>query len=55
MGEDTVVHFRQPGAFAEDPLTEVLRVGARRRLAQAVELDVAGYVEAHAHLTTLRA
>ena len=32
MREDTVVQLRQPGTFSEDPLTEVLRLGARRLL-----------------------
>ena len=51
MREDTVVQLRQPGSFADDPLTEVLRLGARRLLGQAVEAEVAGFVEAYAHLT----
>ena len=37
MREDTVVQLRQPGSFEDDPLTEVLRLGARRLLGQAVE------------------
>ena len=40
-----------PGSFEDDPLTEVLRLGARRLLGQAVEAEVAGFVEAYAHLT----
>jgi putative transposase len=40
MREDTVVQLRHPGTFLDDPLTEVLRLGARRLLAQAVELEV---------------
>ncbi len=40
MREDTVVQLRQPGTFSEDPLTEILRLGARRLLAQAVEMEV---------------
>ena len=51
MREDTVVQLRQPGSFEDDPLTEVLRLGARRLLGQAVEAEVAGFVEAYAHLT----
>jgi transposase-like protein len=43
----TVVPLQQPGA-TEDPLTEVLRSGARRLLAQAVE------AEAEAFLATMR-
>ncbi len=45
MTEDTVVQLRQPGGFSDDPLTEILRVGARRLLAQAVEMEVADFVE----------
>ncbi len=51
MGEDTVVEFRQPGSIGEDSLTEVLRAGARQLLVQAVEAEVASFVEAHGHLT----
>jgi transposase-like protein len=51
MNTDTVVTLRQPGEFA-DPLTEVLRNGARQLLAQAVETEVAELLAAHARLTT---
>jgi putative transposase len=43
--------LRQPGEFA-DPLTEVLRNGARQLLAQAVETEVTELLAAHAHLAT---
>ena len=39
MSDTTVVALRQPDAV-EDPLTAVLRSGARRLLAQAVEAEV---------------
>ncbi len=32
-------------------MTEVLRLGARRLLAQAVEMEVMAFVEGHAYLT----
>ena len=51
MKEDTVVQLRQPAAFPEDPLTEVLRSGARQLLAQAVEMEVSGFIDAHADLS----
>jgi putative transposase len=51
MDEDSVVQFRQPGTNSDDPLTEILRAGARRLLAQAIEAEVSGFVEAHAHLS----
>ena len=40
MPNDNVTKLIQPGAF-EDPLTEVLRNGARALLAQAIEAEVA--------------
>ena len=51
MREDTVVQLRHPGTFSDDPLTEVLRLGTRRLLAQAVELEVTAFVEVHSDLT----
>ena len=37
MREDTAVQFRQPRTFSEDPLMEILRLGARRLLVQVAE------------------
>jgi transposase-like protein len=51
MEENKIVTLRQPGEVA-DPLTEVLRHGARALLAQAVEAEVAEALASHAHLTT---
>ena len=51
MKDDKIVTLRQPGEFA-DPLTEVLRNGARQLLTQAVEAELAECLAAHAHLTT---
>jgi putative transposase len=41
----TVVRLRQPGEI-DDPLTEVLRAGARRLLAQAVEMEADAFLAA---------
>jgi transposase-like protein len=51
MEENKIISLRQPGEIA-DPLTEVLRNGARALLAQAVEAEVAEALAAHADLTT---
>ncbi len=51
MPSDNITTLVQPGAF-EDPLTEVLREGARALLAQAVEAEVAGFLGRHADLKT---
>jgi putative transposase len=49
--ETNVFQFTQPGTFA-DPLTEVLRTGARALLAQAVEAEVAALLDSHADKRT---
>jgi putative transposase len=51
MKEDTVIALRQPGSFSNDPLTDILRSGARQLLAQAIEAEVAAHISAHADLT----
>jgi transposase-like protein len=45
---------RNPSDFQDDPLTEVLRTGARELLAQAVEAEVAAFLEVHATLVDER-
>jgi putative transposase len=54
MTTDTVVALRQLGETGA-PLTEILRVGARQLLAQAIEAEVAAMVAGHDHLRTGRA
>jgi putative transposase len=48
---DNVTKLIQPGLFA-DPLTEILRNGARALLMQAVEAEVAEFLAKHAALKT---
>jgi transposase-like protein len=50
--ETNVFQLSQPGTFA-DPLTEVLRTGARALLAQAVEAEVAALLSCHADKLTV--
>ena len=47
MTNSTVTPLVQPGAFS-DLLTEVLRSGAQRLLAHAVEAEVSVFIDAHA-------
>src|SRR3974390_2280290 len=51
MTDTNVLQFSQPGTFS-DPLTEVLRNGARALLAQAVEVEVASLLGKHANEVT---
>ncbi len=52
MKEDSVVEYRNPGIALPiaDPLTEVLRSGARELLQQAVEAEVTEFVTRHREL-----
>jgi hypothetical protein len=50
MNEDTsIVRFRQPDAI-DDPLTALLRSGARQLLEQAIEAEVAAFLAARKDL-----
>jgi putative transposase len=49
--QDNVIKLIQPGEFC-DPLTEILRNGARALLAQAVEAEVAAFLGGHADKRT---
>src|SRR5512135_1974491 len=51
MSESTTDIRIVPLASGQDVLTEVIREGARRMLAQAIEAAVAAWIDAHAHLT----
>ena len=51
MTETNVFELTQPGTFS-DPLTEVLRNGARTLLGQAVEAEVAAWLSTHADKLT---
>ena len=50
MAENTVIAFRNPADFQEDSLTQVLQAGAHKLLAQAIEAEVASFLEAYAAL-----
>jgi putative transposase len=51
MTESTTDVRIAPLAGSQDILTEILRDGARRLLAEAVEAEVADWIDDHAHLT----
>ena len=51
MSDNTVLKLSQPSTFS-DPLTEVLRSGARSLLARAVEAEVAVFLDGHSEART---
>ena len=50
MSNDTVIAFTKPTEFPADPLTDIVRKGARELLATAVAAEVSEFLAAHAHL-----
>lgn len=50
MNENRVVVLRQEGEI-DDPLTEILRSGARRLITQAVEIEFDAFLASHGALT----
>lgn len=51
MHESNCSTLSLPAVSSQDVLTSILREGAQRMLAQAVEAEVAEWIEGHAHLT----
>ncbi len=50
MSKDTIIEFTKPSEFSTDPLTDVLRRGARELLATAVQAEVSDFIASHEHL-----
>jgi transposase-like protein len=50
MSKDNVIELRKPEAFVDDPITEVLRTGARRLLAEALEFEIEDYISQYKEL-----
>ena len=50
MARSTVVPFDLPSEFSPDPLTEVIRAGARELLRTAVQAEVPAFISEHGHL-----
>jgi transposase-like protein len=45
MAKDTVIDFKRPEPFIEDPLTDILRQGARRLLTAALESEIEAFLK----------
>jgi putative transposase len=43
MPKDNVVDFKKPEPFVDDPITEVLRTGAKKLLAEALEAEIESF------------
>jgi putative transposase len=50
MTKTSVIDFAKPSDFSPDPLTDILRQGARELLATAVRAEVSEFMGGHADL-----
>ena len=50
MDQSTTLPLAGPTPGSQDALTELLRCGARKLLAEAIEAEVADWIDGHAHL-----
>ncbi len=44
MGKDNVIELKKPEPFVEDPITDILRTGARKLLTEALEAEIEGFL-----------
>lgn len=50
MSKNKVIEFKKSGEISEDPLTELLRIGARQLIADAVEVELQDLLNQYAAL-----
>lgn len=50
MKKDKVIELKRPETFVEDPLTEILREGARKLLARALKAEIEDFLCEYEHL-----
>jgi len=50
MTKDNVVAFKTPEPFVDDPITDVLRTGARKLLTEALETEIEGFLSQYRDL-----
>ena len=50
MAKDNVVQLKKPEPFTDDPITEILRVGARKLLAEALEAEIEDFLSQYKDL-----
>ena len=44
MPKDNVIDFKKPEPFVDDPITEVLRTGARKLIVEALEVEIQSFL-----------
>lgn len=50
MGKNNVLDLKKPGSFIDDPITQILREGAKKLLATALEAEINEFIEKYSQL-----
>ena len=50
MPKDNVIQLKKPEPFIDDPITDILRTGARKLLAEALEDEIEGFLSQYRNL-----
>ena len=50
MSKDNVIKLKKPDVFVDDPITDILRQGARKLLTQALEAEIEIFVHQYKEL-----
>lgn len=50
MAKDNVIQLKKPEPFIDDPITDILRTGARKLLAEALEDEIEGFLSQYRNL-----
>jgi len=44
MSQDNVIELKKPDTFVDDPISDILRQGARRLLTEALEAEIENFL-----------
>jgi putative transposase len=50
MYKDNIIELKKPEQFVDDPITNVLRTGAKKLLAEALEVEIEDYISLYKDL-----
>ncbi len=50
MSKDNVIAIKTPETFVDDPITEILRQGARSLISQALEIEIENFLNQYKEL-----
>jgi len=54
MPKDNVIELKKPESFIDDPITDILRSGARKLLAQALETEIDIFLSQYSDLKNVQ-